>query len=107
MNQAIFSQLDFGPLKEFLEDDDVTKPAGIYYYLITGNEKHLSIRAFPDKIKRKVYEKQKGICKICKKHFEIGQMEADHITPWCEGGHTLESNCQMLCKDCNRHKSSN
>lgn len=90
---------------KLLDDDDVTKPAGIYSYLITGEEKHLSIRAFGDKIKRKVYEKQKGKCKICKKQFEIEQMEADHITPWCEGGHTVESNCQMLCKHCNRTKS--
>ena len=31
-------------------------------------------------------------------------MEADHITPWHEGGKTIEENCQMLCKDCNRRK---
>ena len=92
---------------ELMDDDDVTKTTGIYPFLITGEEKYLSIRAFPDKIKRKVYEKQKGNCKICKKHFELNQMEADHITPWCEGGHTVESNCQMLCKECNRRKSSN
>ena len=92
---------------ELMDDDDVTKTAGIYPFLITGEQKYLSIRAFPDKIKRKVYEKQKGNCKICKKHFELNQMEADHITPWCEGGHTIESNCQMLCRECNRRKSSN
>ena len=32
-------------------------------------------------------------------------MEADHITPWHEGGKTNEDNCQMLCKECNRRKS--
>lgn len=52
------------------------------------------------------YEKQKGICPICGKHFEIEQMEADHITPWSQGGHTTPDNCQMLCRDCNRRKSS-
>ncbi|RXJ89381.1 hypothetical protein CRU87_09335, partial [Aliarcobacter trophiarum LMG 25534] len=25
--------------------------------------------------------------------------------PWHEGGKTIEENCQMLCKDCNRTKS--
>ena len=35
------------------------------------------------------------------------EMEVDHITPWCEGGHTVKENCQMLCKHCNRTKSGN
>ncbi len=86
-------------------DDDVTKKSGIYPYILTGDEKYLSIRAFSDAMKQKTYEKQKGICPICKKRFEIEDMEADHITPWCEGGKTMEDNCQMLCKDDNRRKS--
>lgn len=84
-------------------DDDISK-RGIYPYLITGKEKHLSIRAFSEGQKRKSYERQKGICPICKEHFEIGQMEADHITPWHEGGKTIDENCQMLCKEDNRRK---
>ena len=56
-------------------------------------------------MKIKVYEKQKGICVKCVEYFEINQMEADHITAWHEGGKTIEENCQMLCKDCNRKKS--
>ena len=53
-----------------------------------------------------VYEKQQGICKICGKHFEIEEMEADHITPWAKGGRTVADNCQMLCRECNRRKSA-
>ncbi len=90
---------------ELILDDDVTKKSGIYPYLLTGNEKYLSIRAFSDAMKQKVYEKQKGICVVCKEHFELTQMEADHITPWHEGGKTNEENCQMLCRECNRRKS--
>lgn len=89
-----------------LLDDDVTKKAGIYPYILTRNEKHLNIRAFSAGMKQKVFEKQNGICAICKDKFLIGQMEADHITPWSEGGKTNEENCQMLCRDCNREKSS-
>ncbi len=37
-------------------------------------------------------------------HFE-SEMEADHITPWHEGGKTIPENCQMLCKEDNRRKS--
>ena len=86
-------------------DDDVTNKKGIYPYVLTRKEKLLSIRAFTDSQKLAAYERQKGICKICGKHFEIEQMEADHIKPWCQGGHTVKENCQMLCKKCNREKS--
>ncbi len=86
-------------------DDDVTKKSGIYPYILTRDEKYLSIRAFSDAIKQKVYEKQEGICVKCKKHFELNEMEADHITTWYEGGKTIEENCQILCKNCNRRKS--
>ena len=86
-------------------DDDVTSKKGIYPYILTRDEKHLSIRAFSDAIKQKVYEKQKGKCVKCKKHFKLSEMEGDHITPWHEGGKTTEENCQMLCKDDNRRKS--
>ncbi len=90
---------------KLIADDDVQKKKGIYPYILTRDEKHLGIRAFSDTIKQKVYEKQNGICVVCKKEFDISAMEGDHITPWHEGGKTIEENCQMLCKDCNRRKS--
>jgi 5-methylcytosine-specific restriction endonuclease McrA len=51
------------------------------------------------------YDRQKGICPVCKEHFEFEEMEGDHITPWHEGGKTSAENCQMLCKEDNRRKS--
>lgn len=108
-NQFKYKVLDADELEKEIQklilDDDVTKKSGIYPYVLTRNEKYLSIRAFTDAIKIKVYEKQKGICAKCGEHFELNQMEADHITPWHEGGKTIEENCQMLCKTCNRKKS--
>ena len=92
-------------IKRLMMDDDVTKKSGIYSYLITGEEKFLNIRTFTDSQKREAYERQDGICPICKGHFEINEMEGDHITPWHEGGKTDIDNLQMLCKDCNRRKS--
>jgi len=86
-------------------DDDVSKKSGIYPFILTHNEKYLNIRAFTNAMKQKVYEKQDGKCVECGNHFEISEMEGDHITPWHEGGKTDEKNCQMLCKDCNRRKS--
>jgi hypothetical protein len=92
-------------IKKLMQDDDVTNKKGIYWYVLTKKEKYLNIRAFSDNQKREAYERQKGICPVCKKHFDISEMEADHITPWHEGGKTIAENCQMLCKDDNRRKS--
>lgn len=92
-------------ISKLIEDDDVQSLSGIYEYVLTNKEKHLNLRAFDEKTKRKAYEKQKGICVWCKNKFEIEDMEADHITPWHEGGKTTIENCQMLCKDDNRRKS--
>ena len=91
-----------------MADDEVTKKKGIYEYLLTRNEKHLSIRAFTDSQKRTLYERQGGICPTCSepKKFEINLMEADHIKPWSLGGKTELDNGQMLCRDCNRTKSN-
>lgn len=90
---------------KLMQDEDVTKKSGIYPYVLTRQEKHLSIRAFNDKMKRESYERQKGICAKCGEHFALEEMEADHITPWHEGGKTIAENCQMLCKQDNRTKS--
>jgi hypothetical protein len=91
-------------ISELMQDEDVTNHKGIYLYVLTRDEKYLNIRAFNDKQKRMAYERQKGICPKCNKHFEIKDMEGDHITPWSEGGKTSPENCQMLCKECNRRK---
>ena len=88
-------------------DDDVTKKPGIYPYLLTGEEKHLNIRAFSASMRQTAFELQNGICRFCGEKFEISEMDADHIKPWSEGGKTVEDNCQMLCKPCNRRKSNN
>lgn len=92
-------------ISELMQDEDVTKKAGIYEYVLTRKERYLSIRTFTDKQKRESYERQKGICVKCGVKFELNEMEADHITPWHEGGKTTGENCQMLCKYDNRIKS--
>ncbi len=92
-------------IKKLMQDEDVTKKSGIYQYVLNREEKHLSIRAFSENMKREAYERQNGICPFCKKKFDISEMEADHITPWHEGGRTIAENCQMLCILDNRTKS--
>jgi hypothetical protein len=92
-------------ISRLMQDEDVTNKKGIYEYVLTGKEKFLNIRAFSENQKREAYERQKGICPVCTEHYEIEEMEGDHITPWHDGGKTNAENCQMLCKEDNRRKS--
>ncbi len=98
-------QLD-DEIGNLMEDEDVTNKKGIYQYILDRDERHLNIREFSSNQKRETYERQRGICPVCREHFAIDAMEADHITPWCVGGKTIPENCQMLCKEDNRRKSS-
>lgn len=93
-------------IKQLMQDEDVTKKSGIYHYLLSGDEKYLNLRAFTDKQKREAYERQQGICPITQKHYDIKDMEADHIIPWSKGGKTTAENCQMIEKNANRTKSN-
>lgn len=87
-----------------MADVDVTKKRGIFAYVLSGEEKHLNIRAFDSRHRREAYEQQNGICAACKEHFEIGEMHADQVVPWSKGGKTDAANCKMLCAECNRKK---
>ena len=106
-----YNDKDFDPEKleeeivSLIENEEVTNHKGIYYYLFDRKESHLSLREFDDKMKRKKYEEQKGICPFCKEHFEFSEMEGDHIIPWSKGGKTVYENLQMLCRMCNNTKS--
>ncbi len=91
-------------VSRFMQDEDVTKKSGIYDYVLSGKERALSIRAFTDNMKREGYERQNGACPACKDTFALEEMEADHITPWSQGGKSVAANCQMLCKADNRTK---
>jgi hypothetical protein len=88
-----------------IDDEEIGNLRGIYEYLLAGNERALNLRTFDEKTKLRKYEKQKGICPICKKHFDFNEMDADHIIPWSKGGKTIYNNCQMLCRIDNQQKS--
>ncbi len=94
-------------VETLLDDEEVTKESGIYPYVLTREAKHLNLRQFDARMKRRMYRKQNGICAICNDPFGLNEMEADHIRPWIDGGKTVEDNCQMLCRDCNREKAAN
>lgn len=94
-------------IQKLMGDEDITKKSGIYEYLLTGDEKLLSIRVFDKRDKLATYEKQGHKCNLCGKKFNFEEMHGDHIIPWSKGGKTILENCQMLCRDCNIKKTNN
>lgn len=90
---------------------------GIYEYVLelangNDNPKLLSRRTFTDKEKKVQYDRQRGVCPHCKKHFaDISWMAGDHIVPYSPipasgqiNGTTTPDNLQMLCHSCNLNK---
>ena len=89
-------------------DKEVQNNRGVYEYLLSGGirKEKLNLRTFDDDEKRAAYEMQKGVCPVCKQHFEFEEMEGDHIVPWSKGGKTVPENLQMLCRKCNLKKGN-
>ena len=109
-----YSAKPFNPLVlekevgELMADREVQAKKGIYEFLLSGRLRgeKLNLRAFDDVDKRIAYERQRGICPVCKKHFEFEEMEGDHIVPWSQGGKTVLENLQMLCRRDNAIKGA-
>ena len=93
-------------IQRLMGDEDVTRKSGIYEYLLTGDERKLSIRTFDRRDAQAAYERQGHKCAICGETFDFDDMHADHIKAWSKGGHTTPDNCQMLCRDCNLRKGA-
>ena len=91
-------------ISALMADEEITSNKGVYEYVLSNctREKVLSVRAFSDKDKRTKYEQQNGICPICNQHFEIEQMQGDHIIEWSNGGRTTLDNLQMVCHSCHK-----
>lgn len=82
---------------------DVSIPK-IVEYCITKNEKLLKPRQFNEAQRSSLYNRQKGICPDCGKHFLKADMDAHHIIPWYNGGMTDLTNGVMLCKECHKQR---
>ena len=93
-------------ISKLMMDDEVQKKGGIYPYVLKRDERDLNLRSFSEAQKTEVFEKQKGICPVCKEKFDYGDMDGDHIIPWSKGGKTVTENCQMLCRRDNKIASN-
>lgn len=62
------------------------------------------------RIRFEVFERDKGICCICKKALDkkgYNSFHVDHIVPLSKGGeHYSLDNLQLLCPNCNLKKSN-
>jgi len=116
-DQAIDPAVIGAEVDLLMEDDEIDAKKGIYPYVLSRDEKYLSLRQFTSAQRRTAYEKQKHRCangtkcktvgnKDGQMVFEFASMDADHIKPWSKGGKTTAENCQMLCIACNRSKGS-
>ncbi len=84
----------------------IKKPAGVYRYVLDGDERHLNLRAFSTGQKTAAYERQGRKCVACGQEFDYAKMEGDHVISWRDGGLTTDDNLHMLCKPCNREKAA-
>lgn len=111
-------------IAELMADVDVKHKRGIYEFVLGGETeiKLLEVRVFDDKTKLAAYGKQtkaaeaakKSNCPMCAagnnanatRIYELGEMDADHVTAWSKGGATDLDNCEMLCIPHNRSKGN-
>lgn len=97
---------------------------GIFEFVLGGcvDTKLIDVRVFDEVTKQTKYRQQTAAataagvsnCPLCAighdsnrtRIYKIGEMDADHVTAWSNGGSTDISNCQMLCKTHNRSKGN-
>ena len=91
-------------ISELMSDEEVTSKKGVYEYVLSRGKKErlLSVRAFSEKDKRTVYERQEGRCSKCGEKKDINEMHGDHIVEWSKGGRTVVENLQMVCHKCHK-----
>lgn len=111
-------------VEELLNDPAVHAPKGIYEFILDGEQKPqlLDVRLFDEKMKRLAYGTQttaahtagESNCPLCAlgndsnktRIYKPKEMDADHVTPWSNGGATELSNLTMLCVTHNRAKGN-
>lgn len=111
-------------LATLMADVDVKNKRGIYEFLLGGeaDTKLLDVRVFDERTKLAAYGHQTKAaeaagtsnCPMCAggsnrnatRIYEIGEMDADHVTAWSKGGASQLANCEMLCVSHNRSKGN-
>lgn len=63
-------------------------------------------RFIPRDIMLKVVRRDNHVCQQCYQYVPDDELEFDHIIPVAKGGPTTVANLRLLCRTCNRKKSS-
>ena len=72
------------------------------YEKFESKEKPERREPIPEDVKFEVWRRDQGQCVICGSKENL---EFDHIIPFSKGGSSTARNLQLLCQNCNRHKS--
>ena len=59
------------------------------------------------KLRRRLWERDNGICGICGQAVDLEKSELDHVLPRIEGGPDDESNLRIVHMRCNRRRGQN
>ncbi len=71
--------------------------------LATGRSGRPQRDPIPAEVRRTVWERDGGACRVCGSRFEL---QYDHVIPVALGGASTIENLQILCADCNRGKGA-
>jgi len=63
-------------------------------------------KVFLSHVVQDLYEKQGGICPLCREPVSLDEFDVDHIVPWYWGGGNEKGNLQITHYSCNRSKGS-
>lgn len=87
--------------KENKKFEEIKKQVELYEKFET--EPHQGKRTpIPEDVKFEVWRRDGGKCVYCGSNENL---EFDHIIPFSKGGSNTARNLQLLCQNCNRHKS--
>lgn len=94
-------------VKEKLYKDDkkftqLKKQIELYETSEIANTAKRSREPLSEEVKFEVWRRDQGRCEICGSQENL---EFDHIIPFSKGGSSTARNIQLLCQNCNRHKS--
>lgn len=52
-----------------------------------------------------IYDRDRGVCQLCRRPVSTDEYDIDHIVPWLYGGAWFDpSNLRLACRPCNRSR---
>lgn len=88
--------------KEDKKFEQLRKQIELYETSNSRDENKRTREPIPEEVKFEVWRRDQGRCVKCGSQENL---EFDHIIPFSKGGSSTARNIQLLCQNCNRHKS--